>query len=84
MKSVVQTATRRTVLSITGMTCSGCVGNVTRVLERVPGVTRAEVDLSSARALVEGSAPPADLVAATEAAGYEARVVHPGNEGGTE
>lgn len=65
----------RTVLSITGMTCGGCVNTVTRVLQRVPGVTRAEVDLASERARVEGAARPADLVAAAEGAGFGAAVL---------
>ena len=70
--------TGRTTLSIHGMTCSGCAGTVTRVLQRVPGVIRAEVDLESARAVVTGSAGAAELVAAAEAAGYEAEVVSHG------
>lgn len=68
----------RTTLSIKGMTCGGCASTLTRVLQRVPGVTRAEVDLASARALVTGSVPAADLVAAAEAAGYGAEVVSNG------
>jgi copper chaperone CopZ len=57
------------------MTCSGCVSTVTRVLSRVPGVTRAEVDLSNAHALVEGSVRPGELVTAAEAAGFGAQIV---------
>lgn len=72
----------RTVLSITGMTCSGCANTVTRILSRVPGVTRTEVDLSSARAFIEGSARPADLVAAAEGAGFGAQMVQPDDRGG--
>lgn len=64
----------RTVLSITGMTCSGCVNTVTRILSRVPGVTRAEVDLTTARALVAGSVRPEALVLAAEAAGFGAKI----------
>jgi cation transport ATPase len=41
-----QAGADRTVPSITGMTCSGCVSTVTRVLLRVPGVTKAEVNPS--------------------------------------
>lgn len=66
---------RRTVLSITGMTCGGCVNTVTRVLQRVPGVERADVELEGARAVVEGTAPAAELVAAAEGAGFGAAVV---------
>jgi copper chaperone CopZ len=70
-----QSGASRTVLSITGMTCGGCANTVTRVLQRVPGVTRAEVDLASARARVEGTARPAELVAAAEGAGFGATVL---------
>ena len=63
-----------TVLAITGMACEGCAGTVTRVLSRVPGVRRAEVDLASGRATVTGQASPAALIGAVEAAGYGARV----------
>ena len=61
-------------LSITGMTCSGCASTVKRVVSRVPGVTRAEVDLASGRASVSGTARPEDLIAAVQAAGYGAQL----------
>lgn len=61
------------VLSISGMTCGGCAATVTRVLSRVPGVTAAEVDFASGRAVVTGGARPNDLIAAVEAAGYGVR-----------
>lgn len=32
-------------MNVTGMTCGGCVGNVTRALSAVPGVGRADVSL---------------------------------------
>ena len=65
-------------LAIGGMTCSGCVGAVTRVLSRVAGVLRAEVDLASGRAVVEGTASTAALIAAVEGAGYQARLAPAG------
>jgi copper chaperone CopZ len=71
----------RTVLSIKGMTCSGCVNTVTRILSRVPGVTSAEVDLSGACALVAGAALPDALVAAAEAAGFGAQIVRANGRG---
>jgi copper chaperone CopZ len=80
VKTPNQADANRTVLSIAGMTCSGCVSTVTRVLSRVPGVTSAEVDLASARAFVEGSYQPEALVAAAETAGFGAQVVRP-NDG---
>ncbi|HYK24809.1 MAG TPA: heavy metal-associated domain-containing protein [Steroidobacteraceae bacterium] len=58
------------VLTITGMTCAGCVRSVSRVLARVPGVTNAHVDLASGRATVTGTARAEDLISAVEAAGY--------------
>ena len=75
MTSLDRTGAERTVLAITGMTCSSCAGTVKRVLERVPGAIRAEVDLAADCAVVEGSARAADLVAAARAAGYGAEIV---------
>ena len=34
-------------LTITGMTCGGCSGRVTRVLEATPGVLRADISHES-------------------------------------
>lgn len=59
-------------LSITGMTCGGCINAVTRALSNVAGVRKAEVDLAGGRAVVEGTARPEDLVAAVTAAGFGA------------
>lgn len=61
-------------LSIDGMTCASCVGNVERALKAVPGVTDATVNLATERASVRGSADPAALVAAVAGAGYTAKV----------
>ncbi len=60
-------------LSVGGMACEGCVASVKKVLERVPGVTAAEVSLEPGMALVSGSAKAGDLIKAVEAAGYEAK-----------
>jgi copper chaperone CopZ len=70
-----QADANRTALSIKGMTCSGCASTVTRVLSQVPGVISAEVDLANARAFVEGPVQPEALVAAAEAAGFDAQIV---------
>lgn len=74
----VQTANDETgeslVLSISGMTCGGCANTLTRVLARVPGVTRAEVDLASGRAQVLGTARPDELLNAVRRAGYGAEI----------
>ena len=63
------------VLAITGMTCNGCATAVTRMLSRVPGVAKVEVDLAGARAAVAGTADPQELLHAVTAAGYGARLL---------
>jgi len=62
-------------LAIRGMTCTGCVNAVTRVLSRVAGAANVRVDLESGRAEVNGSAAPDDLAAAVRKAGYEAELL---------
>ena len=62
-------------LKINGMTCSGCVRSVKKVLEGVRGVRSAQVSLERGEATVElerkNSDSVAALKAAVEAAGYE-------------
>jgi copper chaperone CopZ len=64
-----------TTLSITGMTCNGCVRHVQEALRTAPGVTAVEVTLADHRAIVvhdpDRSAVHV-LVAVVEAAGYAA------------
>lgn len=65
-------------LIVEGMTCASCVGRVEKALEKVPGVLSAEVNLATERARVTelaGAVLPADLVAAVEIAGYDARLL---------
>ncbi len=65
-------------LAISGMTCTTCAGRIEAALKRVPGVTRAEVNLASERASVEGIAGllrPSDLIAAVRQAGYGAQLL---------
>ena len=62
-------------LAISGMTCASCAGRVEKALSSVGGVIRAEVNLASEKASVEGIAgilKPADLIAAVQRAGYSA------------
>lgn len=64
-----------TQLEVKGMTCSGCVASVKRVLEGLPGVKTADVSLSEGRATVRHDAAVADaaqLKRAIEDAGFEA------------
>ncbi len=68
------TTAAETDLAISGMTCASCVARVEKALLRVPGVTTAAVNLATERARVTGTvADPAALVAAVEAAGFDAR-----------
>ena len=65
-------------LKIGGMTCASCVTRVEKALSSVPGVVKAEVNLASEKATVEGVAGilrPADLILAIENAGYTADLV---------
>lgn len=64
-------------LEIEGLSCASCVGRVEAALRSVPGVVQAEVNLASERAEVTyltGAARGADLIAASTAAGYPARL----------
>ncbi|AGK57122.1 ATPase P [Hyphomicrobium denitrificans 1NES1] len=65
-------------IAVSGMTCATCSGRVENALLSVPGVTRAEVNLASEKASVEGIAgilKAADLIAAVERAGYGAELL---------
>ncbi|MCF1182666.1 cation transporter [Marichromatium gracile] len=59
-------------LKITGMSCQHCERRVREALVAVAGVESVSIDLEAGRARVEGAAEPATLVAAVEAAGYQA------------
>lgn len=64
-------------LSVKGMTCAGCASQVRAALEKVPGVTKAEVDLKANEATVayeKGKTTPEKLVEAIKKAGYQASV----------
>ena len=65
----------RRVFAIHGMTCATCAGRVEKALAAVPGVQRAEVNLATEQASVEGPAGllhPAALISAVQDAGYGA------------
>ena len=62
-------------LNIEGMTCGGCVKSVTRILEGVEGVAKAEVSLEGKSALIEfdpAKTDPAALIDAVEDGGFDA------------
>ncbi len=65
-----QTAT----LNVSGMTCGGCVRSVSKVLNALDGVAKADVSLEKKSAVVdydEAKVNPAQLKRAVEEAGYE-------------
>ena len=63
-------------LAISGMSCDHCVSHVKSALEGVEGVTQADVSLENhgAELILSGAVLDADLVAAVEAAGYQAEI----------
>lgn len=64
-----------TVIKVGGMSCQGCVKNITGVLSALPGVASAEVSLESAEAKVAFDAQAVSreaLLAAIEDAGFDA------------
>ncbi|MEH8015718.1 heavy metal translocating P-type ATPase [Rheinheimera muenzenbergensis] len=62
-------------LSISGMHCGSCVGKVEKILQAVPGVSVATVNLATEQAQVEGSAATAELLAALQRGGYQAQAL---------
>ncbi|KAM0714257.1 hypothetical protein Q7P37_010044 [Cladosporium fusiforme] len=67
-------------LSVEGMTCSSCVGNVTKALHGIPSVDRADVSLIGHSANVHFRADDAEgisktLVDIVEDAGYDAQLI---------
>ncbi|UXU92209.1 heavy metal translocating P-type ATPase [Burkholderia sp. S-53] len=66
-------------LDIDGMTCASCVSRVEKALAKVPGVTRASVNLATERATVDATAgvSASQLVDAVKQAGYGATPTAP-------
>jgi copper chaperone len=61
--------------AVRGMHCGGCVKSVTRAISQVAGVQAVEVSLEKGGATVQyddAAVAPAAIVAAIEAAGFEA------------
>ena len=63
-------------LNVEGMSCQHCVAHVAQALEAVEGVSRVEVSLENASAIVEldGAVSDEALIAAVKNAGYEASI----------
>lgn len=62
-------------LLIEGMTCGSCVSRLERVLQRVPGVVDASVNLATEKARIHAvGVPVSALIAAAQRAGFDAHV----------
>lgn len=59
-------------LDVQGMSCNNCKKHVEEALKSVNGVEKVEVVLQEGRAMVEGSAPVEQLIAAVQEEGYKA------------
>ncbi|MHB8536203.1 MAG: heavy metal translocating P-type ATPase [Sulfuricaulis sp.] len=59
-------------LSISGMTCAGCVTTVENALKNVPGVNEATINFAEHTATVQGNVDPKLLLVAVTASGYGA------------
>jgi copper chaperone len=61
------------IVKVTGMTCGGCISNVTQALKAVSGVSDVDVSLSAGEATVkfdERMTSPEKLKSAVKGAGY--------------
>lgn len=62
-------------LLIDGMTCAACVSRLERVLNKVPGVVDASVNLATEKARIHASGVPVSaLIAAVQKAGFDAQL----------
>jgi len=64
-----------TTIKVAGMSCGGCVASVTKVLQELPGVAEAQVQLQPGEAVVvhdAGKVTREALCAAIDDAGFEA------------
>ena len=64
----------QTTIKVNGMTCGHCVAAVTKALEKVPGVQKADVSLEKKQAIVTGEADKNALINAVKEEGYEAEL----------
>ena len=67
-------------LSISGMSCAGCVASVETAMNSVPGVTEASVNFAEHTAVVKGSMDIAEVIKAIKLASYDAAELKGGDE----
>ncbi|MBO9508965.1 heavy metal-associated domain-containing protein [Thalassospira sp. A3_1] len=62
-------------LKVDEMSCGHCAATVTKAVEGVSGVEKADIDLAKGEVTVTGNPDVAALIAAIDDAGYPAREV---------
>lgn len=67
-------------LSITGMSCAGCVGSVEQALQSVSGVNEASVNFAEHTAVIYGDVSAQAVIDAVVKAGYEAAELRDAND----
>jgi len=70
-------------LKVTGMTCGGCISNVTKALTAIKGVGDVKVSLSAGEATVqydERQTSPDQLKSAVRVAGYGVDIANTGQK----
>jgi copper chaperone len=78
--SSTHTAAKPREFHIDGMSCEGCVANVTTALKEIPGVESVKVSLDEKKATVvaeESKVPVDTILAAVRKAGYECQALPP-------
>ena len=77
LQAVARPDARTLALDIEGMTCASCVNRIERFLRKTDGVVEANVNLATERASVVARPDVTleQLIAAVEAAGYDARAM---------
>ncbi len=66
---------QHTRLSVTGMSCAGCVSTVEDAMSAVPGIEKVVVNFADHTASYSGEAVVEDVIDAIKAAGYGAAVM---------
>ncbi len=72
MTAAIPTASSTHRLSISGMSCAGCVATVEKALKNVPGVVESAVNFAEHTATVRGNIEAGKLIEAVVASGYGA------------
>jgi len=60
---------------VNGMKCGGCVANVEKAVNKLPGIESVEVDLDSSMAVVKGVASAESIGSAIDQAGFNAILI---------